>query len=124
MLFGSTASLFMSSFFGHCMAAACVLALCLALVKRRYAWAGLAFGLALLSDYSSALLLPGLLTVALVRERRGHWARTLGQIAAGGVVPGVFWVAYHGACFGGPFTSFTRFASCAFPLFIGLGVFF
>jgi hypothetical protein len=115
MLFGSTASLFMSSYFGHGMAAVCVLGLCLSLVKRRYARAGLVFGLALLSDYSSALLLPGFLTVALVRERRGDWAQTLGQIAAGGVVPGVVWVAYHGSCFGGPFTLPGRYQN---PMFV------
>src|SRR6266513_2608200 len=68
MLFGNTASLFMNTYFGHAMAAACVLALCLALRKRWYVWSGLACGLALLSDYSSALLLPGLVLVTILQS--------------------------------------------------------
>jgi hypothetical protein len=104
MLFGNTASLFMNTYFGHGMAAVCVLGLCLCLVKGWYLWGGLGYGLALLADYGSALLLPGFLAAALFREPWGHRAETFWKIALGGLLPGAVWVAYHNSCFGGPFT--------------------
>ncbi len=104
MLFGNTASLFMNTYFGHGMAAVCVLALCLCLIKRWYVWAGLAYGWALLADYSSAVLLPGFLAAALTGAPPGGRLRALWKIGLGGLLPGVLWVWYHVACFGGPFT--------------------
>ena len=118
MLFGNTAALFMNTYFGHGMAAACALALCLCLVKRRHFWGGLAYGLAMLADYSSALLLPGFLAAALLREPRGLRVRALWKIALGGLLPGAVWVAYHSACFGGPFTLPASYQN---PMFVDAG---
>lgn len=114
MLFGNTASLFMNSYFGHAMAATCVLALGLGLLRRRYVWCGLAFGLALLADYSCAVLFPAFLAAVLIQEPRQNWLRCAGQIALGGIAPGILWSLYHIACFGGPFTLPSRFQNPEF----------
>lgn len=114
MLFGNTASLFANTYFGHTMAATCVLALCLCLLRRRYVWGGLAYGLALLSDYSSAVLLPGFLAAVFLQEPRKDWLRCARQIGLGGLVPGIVWAFYHTACFGGPFTLPSRYQNPAF----------
>ena len=114
MLFGNTAALFMNSYFGHAMAATWVLALCLSLLRRRYVWSGLAYGLALLSDYSSAALLPGFLAAVFLQESRKNWSRCGWQIALGGTVPGLMWVLYHATCFGGPFTLPSRYQNPEF----------
>jgi hypothetical protein len=109
MLFGNTASLFMNTYFGHAMAATWILALCLGLLRRQYLWSGLTYGLALLSDYSSVMLLPGFLLAVCVQESRRNWLRCAWQIALGGIVPGLVWAIYHTACFGGPFTLASRY---------------
>jgi hypothetical protein len=114
MLFGNTASLFMNTYFGHAMAATWVLVLCLGLLRRRYVWSGLAYGLALLSDYSSAVLFPGFLAAVLLQEPRKNWLRCASQIALGGIFPGILWTFYHTACFGGPFTLPSRYQNPAF----------
>ncbi len=114
MLFGNTASLFMNTYFGHAMAATWVLALCLGLLQRRYVWSGLAYGVALLSDYSSALLLPGFLAVVFLQETRKDWLRCAWHVALGGIVPGLLWALYHTACFGGPFTLPSRYQNPGF----------
>ena len=115
MLLGNTAALFMSTYFGHAMAATCVLALCLFLIRRWYVWSGLAYGLALLTDYSSALLLPGFLAAALLRAPAKERLEGLAKIGVGGLVPGVLWVFYHVACFGGPFTLPSKYQN---PMFV------
>lgn len=115
MLFGNTAALFMNTYFGHAMAATCVLALCLFLIKRWYLWSGLAYGLALLADYSSALLLPGFLAAAMLQAPAKKRLESLARIAAGGLFPGVLWVIYHVSCFGGPLTLPSQYQN---PMFV------
>jgi hypothetical protein len=115
VLFGNTASLFMNTFFGHGMAGTCVLSMCLCLLKRWYTWAGLAYGLALLADYSAALLVPGFLVVAILRVPRDDRFAVIGAIALGGLLPGILWVGYHISCFGGVLTLPGRFQN---PIFV------
>lgn len=115
MLFGNTAALFMSTYFGHAMAATCVLALCLLLIKRWYAWSGLAYGLALLADYGSTVLLPGFLAVVLLQEPAKKWWGSFTRIAAGSLLPGILWVIYHVSCFGGPLVLPSRYQN---PMFV------
>lgn len=115
MLFGNTAALFMNTYFGHAIAANCVLALCLCLIYRRYAPSGLAYGLALLADYGSAVLLPGFLLATFVREPITKWKSCASRIAIGAFVPAVLWISYHVLCFGGPFTLPSRYQN---PVFV------
>jgi hypothetical protein len=114
MFFGNTASLFMNTYFGHAMAATWVLALCLALLRRRYVWSGLAYGVALLCDYSSVVLFPGFLATVFLQESRKNWLRCVWQIALGGIVPGLLWAFYHTASFGGPLTLPSRYQNPQF----------
>lgn len=102
MLFGNSAAVFLNSYFGHGMAAAFVLALAFAWVKRWPLVVGLAFGGAVLCDYATALLLLPLVWVIREDKHRlsvGDWS----LIALGGLMPFLLWVGYHAACFGGPF---------------------
>ena len=115
MLFGNTAALFMNTYFGHAVAAMCVFALCLCLIKRWYVWSGLVYGLALLADYSSAVLLPGFLVAVILQEPPKKWFESVAKISAGGVFPGVLWVLYHVSCFGGPFTLPSQYQN---PMFV------
>ncbi len=113
-LFGNTASLFMNSFFGHGMAAACVLGLALALLRRSDKWAGFLFGWALLSDYGAALLLPGVLYYLWSSSEKGTSPKRLARFVVGGALPGVLWIWYHASCFGGPLTLPQAFQNPAF----------
>ena len=115
ILFGNTASLFMNTYFGHGMAATCMLGLCLCVIKRWYVWGGLTYGLALLADYGSALLLPGFLVAALLHVPRFPRVVALGKIALGGLLPGILWVVYHISCFGGVLTLPSKYQN---PLFV------
>lgn len=115
MLFGNTAALFMNTYFGHAMAAACVLSVCLFLIQRRYLCCGLAYGFALLADYGSALLLPGFLAAVLVAAPSKKRIEALALVCAGGLLPGLLWILYHVSCFGTPFTLPARYQN---PIFI------
>lgn len=106
-LFGNTASLFTNTFFGHAFAAACALAMAIALLKRSPGWVGFFFGWTLLSDYGAAVLLPFVLFVVAPRQ----WAK----LAVGGLVPGALWIVYHVACFGSPFALPQKFQN---PVFV------
>ncbi|MBT7608828.1 MAG: hypothetical protein HN576_03675 [Bacteriovoracaceae bacterium] len=93
-LFGNTASLFMNFFFGHGMAAYFVLGLSFYLYKKKYFLVGLFFGLTLLCEYSSALLLPALI-IALFLQRSSMKKSDLLSILKGGIAPGLLWCLYH-----------------------------
>ncbi len=112
LLFGNTAALYMGCYFGHALTGWLVLAVAVALLRDRPALGGLAYGFALLSDYSVGLLLPGLLVAFVVRN--GRSVRWLVPFALGGVVPGALWVWYHTAAFGGPFAIANHFQN---PMF-------
>ncbi len=103
MLFGCTASLFLNSYFGHGLAAVCLLGMAWAWVHRSLFWVGLFFGFAALCDYPAALLILPLIAV-LRQERHRLSLGDFGLVVIGGVIPFLAWTGYHTACFGGPFT--------------------
>jgi hypothetical protein len=115
-LFGNTAALFQNTFFGHGMAALWTLALALALWRRAFALGGLCFGCAVLCDFGSAALLPGLLAALLVLRPR---ARDWGGFLSGGLAPGLLWTLYHVSAFGSPFVLPTRYQNPAFTAVTG-----
>ncbi|MFZ5889441.1 MAG: hypothetical protein ACOY0T_00080 [Myxococcota bacterium] len=113
LLFGSTGSLLMNSYFGHGMAVLFVLATWLALCRQRPLLVGLFFGLAVTCDYASTLLgLPVFVWLWLNHPQR---VRALAWCALGGLGPFILFGAYHWYCFGGPFTSPNQFQN---PMFI------
>lgn len=116
LLLGNTASVFLNSFFGHGFTAVCTLATLAAATQGAVAIAAFAFGWALLSDYSAAVLLVPLLFYWVpdfrASNRRVRW---LGRLALGAAIPAGLWVAYHEVCFGGPFTIANAFQN---PLFV------
>jgi hypothetical protein len=120
MLFGNSAALLMNMFYGHGMAALFTLALALALLDRRWAVAGLLFGLDVLTDYGSALFFPILLGILLAQQPRGgHATRSrLWRFALGGLAPLLVFMAYHQHCFGGPFTLPNKYQN---PVFVETG---
>ena len=120
MLFGNTASMLMNMFYGHGLAAVLTLGLVLALLKRRMFLAGLLFGLDVLTDYGSALLLPILLALVLWPSRGNTVGRMrrLARVALGGLGPALLFVAYHLDCFGGPFTLPNKYQN---PVFVEKG---
>jgi len=112
LLFGNTAAIFMSSWFGHGITSCLVLSACLCLVYGRYFLLGLSIGLAVLCDYSAALLVPGFVC-ALVCAHRANlfW---IGPFLLGGAMPGVLWWWYHDSAFGSPFAIANQFQNPAF----------
>lgn len=100
-LFGNTTAFFANNFFAHTLVATLLLATFTLILNRRPAWAGLAFGWAVLSDYSIALLIPFLVPV-FYRQFRFQ-VRPLLRFIAGGLPALVLLMAYHTLCFGGPF---------------------
>lgn len=116
LFFGNTASVFLNQYFGHGMAAVCVLGLYYAVLKRKTALGTFFFGLGVLCDYSSALFLLPLLPVWWkewkASKSRAQW---VGRFLAGALLPAVAWSVYHWVCFGGLFSIANRFQN---PLFV------
>jgi hypothetical protein len=96
LLFGNTASVFMSTFYGHGMTAVWLLSMVLCARYGRYYGVGFCFGLSVLSDYSAVLLFFPLLFL-IKRD-----ARNFLKIVLGGVFPFALWSLYHTSCFGNP----------------------
>jgi hypothetical protein len=113
ILFGTTASMFMNSYFGHGLAAVFFLATTLSVLQTRYRLAGFLFGWALLCDYGTALLLIPVVSTLAWQERRQTPAALL-RFIIGGIFPLTIWVAYHGLIFGHPFALATRFQNPRF----------
>ncbi len=112
--FGTTITLLMNTFFGHGIAAVFATALLFSLLDRRWFVAGTCFGWGVLSDYGSALLLPGTLFILFQSDPKPLTHRLV-RFVGGGVLPGLLWIAYHHTCFGGPFSIANRFQN---PLFV------
>lgn len=110
---GCTTSLFMNCFFGHGLAAVALLLGVWALFKRRYAWAGLGVGLAVLSDYGCALLLLPLMGYFLFQRPN---LKSFGWLLLGAALPIALWGWYHTSCFGGWFALPQKFQN---PTFVG-----
>lgn len=112
LLFGNTAACFMNSYFGHGITAVFTLGGLMALLHRNWFWTSFCFGCALLSDYGFGMMTPAIVIVfglALIplsgRERMG----AIRRFACGALVPGVLWVWYHLAAFGGVFAIANKF---------------
>lgn len=109
LTFGNTSSLFFSTFFGHGFTAAAILGFVLFALDGKAGWAGLAFGLAGLSDYGVPFLVPGALIAfapTLKPKARNFFLGLLG--------PALLWGLYHQSCFGSPFTIASRFQNPEF----------
>ncbi len=102
ILFGNTASLLMTTWFGHGFAACLVLGLLLSLLYKKWSLSGLLLGFSILSDYSVGLLIPGLILYLIYLEQLNR--KVIFSIVLGGVVPGILWLWYHWTNFGGPFS--------------------
>jgi hypothetical protein len=121
MLFGNTAALLMNMFYGHGMAALFTLMLVLALIDGKMTLTGLLFGLNVLTDYGSALLLPVVVAILVWQARRGRrsvWGG-LARFALGGLGPLLVFAAYHTHCFGGPLTLPNKYQN---PIFVQPGL--
>jgi len=103
LLFGNTAALFMSTYYGHGMTAVFILALILVIENSQYFWAGLFFGFAVLCDYSAILL--ALPTFFLLKRTR----KNISQFVLGGILPLTLWIFYHSICFGSPLNIANKF---------------
>jgi hypothetical protein len=112
LLFGQTGALFMNTYFGHGFVVLAVVLLILAHVLNKPVWMGIALGVAVLSDYSGMLLIPGV-AFALWIERRLSFRR-LGFIAAGAAVPAALFAYYHWRCFGAPWVLANKFQNTGF----------
>jgi hypothetical protein len=116
LLMGTSATVFLNSYFGHGLTAVCLLALVYVLRNRSPFGSAFFFGWGLLCEYSVALLLLPLLVYwgrrfAQSREK-GRWAR---HFFAGASLPAIVWVLYHVTCFGGLFHIANQFQN---PLFV------
>ena len=101
ILFGNTASLMMTTWFGHGFSAWLILAIFVSLYYQRYMLLGLFSGTAILSDYSIVLFLPGILIYVLYKSEFSF--SFIRKTALGTVIPVLLWVWYHWVCFGNPF---------------------
>lgn len=114
LLFGHTGAIYMNSWWGHGLSVVLGLATFLTLQSKRWITAGFMFGLALLNDYSMALMIPGFLAILWVEKEN---RKDLGLFILGGIVPGLLWILYHTTSFGSPFTLPNAFQN---PLFLDL----
>lgn len=109
---GTTTTIYFNSYFGHALAATMVGYCLYFLATQRFGWTGFFFGLAVLCEYSSALMvLP--LFVYLLWVAKHKW-RDISIFFAGGIVPAAVFVGYHYSCFGSPFVIALQFQN---PIF-------
>jgi hypothetical protein len=100
VLFGNTAIIFMNFYFGHGFTAVCLLSTYYFYLKEDHFKVGLSYGLTLLSDYSTALLLPIFLLMYIWKYKKDiSWIK---GFVLGGIIPGILWLWYHTICFGSP----------------------
>jgi len=99
LLFANTASIFMSTNFGHGLCAMFFFACVVALLKERFFYSGLFFGLSFLSDYSGiALILP--FVTGLISQHKNK--KSIYFALLGTLIPAILWISYHWICFGSP----------------------
>ena len=122
LYFGTTASIFMNSYFGHGFAAAALLLAFAMWIRKRYAWLGFFLGWAVLGDYIVPFAFPaiGLALLWLGRQEKQNYAnqaKSILWIAFGALVPALLWIQYHTHCFGGPLSLPQKFQN---PEFVDL----
>jgi len=101
ILYGNTASFFINTLFGHASSAGFLLAAYLYLLKKNYKAVGFTYGMALLSEYTAALILPILvITIAIENKKKFSWIK---DTIVGGSFPGILWCWYHISTCGSPF---------------------
>jgi hypothetical protein len=106
MLFGMTPSFLMNTMFGHGLAALSIMYAMILALDGRHRWSAFAFGIAMLSDYGSAFILPGLIYLWFVRGvARRDLLRLIKDVSFGAIFPAVLWIWYHQVSFGSPFTT-------------------
>lgn len=100
-LFANTAVIFMSYYFGHAISTLFLLATAFFLIKEDFKLVGLFYGLALLSEYTAAIiLLPLLISIFYINKKNFRWVK---PFIIGGIFPGILWCWYHIATVGSPF---------------------
>lgn len=102
LLFGNTAAVLMSSYFGNPFAAMAVLGFSYFYLSSRIAPAAFCFGWAVLSEYFAAALTLPFACLMVLEARRSGWKAVTARVAAGAALPMALWAWYHTACFGGP----------------------
>jgi hypothetical protein len=116
LLFGNTAAVYMSSYFGHGMTAVFILAALIALIERRFALFSFCFSSALLCDYGVGMQIPAvLLSLCFVRDKKIK--PLLKGLVIGAIIPGVLWIWYHTVTFGNPFYIANKFQN---PVFLDM----
>ena len=103
IFFGNTAAVLMSSYMGNPFAAMAMMGLVVAYFYRHLAFASLAFGWMLLSDYPTALILLPFLNLFWPEIKKLGFFSSAKLIFLGALIPGALWIWYHTVCFGSPF---------------------
>ena len=101
LLFGNTASLLMNVYFGHAMAAVCLLEMGLAIAEERWFLAGLGLGGGILCDYGGLAIAPVVALCTLLFKPRDR-GRRLAGLSLGLALPVLAAGAYYTLCFGRP----------------------
>lgn len=114
VLFGNSAALFMSTFYGHGLASVLFLAAIYFTLRRSYAWAGSGLGFCVLTDYSAALFVVPFLVWIFSRDRRAVFAFIAGALPAAAL-----WCWYHAAAFGSPFAIANQFQNPVYQDVVG-----
>lgn len=104
LIFGTTPCFLMNTMFGHGLAALAILASVLFALDKRVSWSAFAFGVALLTDYGAAFVLPGLLWIWFGSDLR-RYPLVLKAAVLGALLPAAVWVWYHTVAFGSPLTT-------------------
>lgn len=118
LLFGHTGAIYMNSLWGHGLSVVLCLLAWLTMQSRHWITFGFMLGLALLNDYSVALLFPGFIWVVYQETvHKDFDVRAWIKIALGALAPALFWILYHMKSFGGPLTLPNAFQN---PLFLDL----
>lgn len=110
--FGTTISLLLNVYFGHGMTAIFLLLIFYGIVGEKPSLVGLGFGLALLSEYTTALVLPFVLAAMVLKYRKNF--KWIPWFLIGGIVPGILWAWYHLATTGSLFQIPAQFQNPGF----------
>ncbi|MCM0604615.1 MAG: hypothetical protein KA715_00840 [Xanthomonadaceae bacterium] len=114
---GNTAAFFYTNWGGHGVTAIVTLGAGITLYRGSFKLLGLFFGLSVLSDYGSPMLLIPLIISIFIRIDNKKLIKTFRDIALGGIIPGIFWIYYHQVCFGSAFNIAPKYQN---PMFLDM----